>query len=57
MTCSACSSSIENHFNKILNKGIFEINISLLTNKLTVSYDPNELGPWFIMKEIEDIGF
>lgn len=57
MTCSACSSSIENHFNKMLNKGIFEINISLLTSKLTVSYDPNELGPRFIMKEIEDIGF
>ena len=59
MTCSSCSGSIEKHFQKLIseNKGIFEINVNLLLNKATVSFDPNIIGPRSIIEEIEDLGF
>lgn len=59
MTCSSCSSSIENHFKSLIleNKGIYEINVNLLLNKATVSFNPNIIGPRSIIDEIEDLGF
>ena len=59
MTCSSCSGSIEKHFKKLIseNKGIFEINVNLLLNKATFSFDPSVIGPRSIIEEIEDLGF
>mmetsp|Transcript_1220 Transcript_1220/g.2228 ORF Transcript_1220/g.2228 Transcript_1220/m.2228 type:complete len:271 (+) Transcript_1220:242-1054(+) len=62
MTCAACSGSIERHFmssgpNQTPMVGISSINISLLTNKAVVSYDPRVIKQRDIISEIEDLGF
>ena len=56
MTCTNCSSAIENHFKNSV-KGAIGISVSLLTNKATVKHDLNLLRPRKIIEEIGDLGF
>ena len=55
MTCASCSGAIEKHFNQL--EGINSIAVSLLTNKASIFYDSDVIGPRKIISEIEDIGF
>lgn len=41
MTCSACSSTIQNGVNKL--NGIKEAQVNLLANKMMVEYDENQI--------------
>ena len=56
MTCTNCSSAIENHFRSAVD-GAIETNVNLLTNKMTIKHDQNVLRPRQIISEIEDLGF
>ncbi|ANB15279.1 Cu(2+)-transporting P-type ATPase CCC2 [Sugiyamaella lignohabitans] len=56
MTCSACSSSIENALSQV--NGVKSATVSLTTEEARIAYDPNiVLGPRVLISAIEDIGF
>ena len=56
MTCSSCSSAIENHFRNSF-EGVIGVKVSLLTNKAVVNHDQAKIRPRKIIEEIEDLGF
>ena len=56
MTCTNCSSAIENHFNTSV-EGAISISVSLMTNKAVIKHDLSLLRPRKIISEIEDLGF
>ncbi|CAD7965635.1 unnamed protein product [Amoebophrya sp. A25] len=55
MTCSACSSAIENMLRKT--KGVEQAHVLLLLNKAVVSYDPTFVKANDLAENVEDIGF
>lgn len=55
MSCAACSSSVERVTRKL--PGVKESTVSLPTEKLTITYDPNELSVRDIKKAVEKAGF
>ena len=55
MTCSACSSRIEKGVSKLT--GVQEVNVNLLTNRMSVTVDPTQIDAGRIAAEVTDIGY
>ena len=54
MTCSSCVSSLESAL-KI--PGVNHVKVSLLTNSVSITYNPNEIGNRDLISIIQDLGF
>lgn len=55
MSCAACSSNIEKTVSKL--KGIKKIHVSLLTNSMKVSYEPNLVSVEKITETVKSLGY
>ncbi len=55
MTCAACQANVTRCVQKL--EGVEEVNVSLLANQMTVSYDENEVEQQAIVQAVEDIGY
>lgn len=55
MTCSSCSTSVEQNIGKL--DGVISCQVSLSLEEATIDYDSNVIGIRSIMNEIEDLGF
>ncbi len=55
MTCSACSAHVEKAVCKL--SGVEKAAVSLLTNGMTVAYDPTQTGPEEIIRAVEAGGY
>lgn len=55
MTCSACSSSIENRISKL--PGVNKASVNLLTNTMDVDYDEKQVDDSVITKNVEELGY
>lgn len=55
MTCSACSSSIENRISKL--PGVNKASVNLLTNTMDVDYDEKQVNDNIITKNVEELGY
>lgn len=55
MTCSACSARIEKAITKM--DGVKNVNVNLLKNSMTASFDGSVTGADKIIKKIEDTGY
>lgn len=55
MTCSACTSSIENGLSKL--PGVSSVSVSLTTETCKIEFDRTLIGPRELVENIEDIGF
>lgn len=55
MTCSACSASVERNVKKL--DGVKAVNVSLLTNSMTVDYDDKNTDSGKIIKAVVDAGY
>ncbi len=55
MTCSACSARIEKSVSRL--SGIEKAEVNLLTNSMTVNYDPKILDEVSIIKAVEKSGY
>ena len=55
MTCAACQANVTRCVSKL--DGVDDVNVSLLANQMTVSYDESRLGPEAIMQAVEKIGY
>ena len=55
MTCSACSARIEKGVSGM--EGAQEVNVNLLKNSMTVTYDENRTDPQQIIDKVVDIGY
>eukprot|EP01025_Chloroclados_australasicus_P021671 TRINITY_DN22727_c0_g1_i7.p1 TRINITY_DN22727_c0_g1~~TRINITY_DN22727_c0_g1_i7.p1 ORF type:complete len:1004 (+),score=157.35 TRINITY_DN22727_c0_g1_i7:25-3012(+) len=55
MTCSSCSTSVENVL--LSQNGVQKASVNLLAGKATIRYDPDIIGIRDLMNAIEDAGF
>ena len=55
MTCAACSASVDRSVRKL--PGIQSVNVSLLTNSMTVDYDPAILDSSRIIQAVRSAGY
>ena len=55
MTCAACQANVTRCVQKL--EGVEEVNVSLLANQMTVSYDESKLNAENIVQAVEDIGY
>jgi len=55
MTCSSCVAHVEKSVKKL--EGIQQVQVNLLTNSMTVSYDENAIESKVIEKSVEDAGY
>ena len=55
MTCSACSSAVQNGVNKL--SGVKEAQVNLLANKMFVEYDENIVSSSIIIDTVTDLGY
>jgi len=55
MTCASCVANVERSVNKL--NGIKSVNVNLLTNSMSVTYNENQLNSTFIEKSVEDAGY
>ncbi len=55
MTCAACQANITRAMNKL--EGMDEVNVSLLANQMTVSFDEEQLDSAAIIKAVRGIGY
>lgn len=55
MTCSSCVAHVEKSVKKL--QGIQQVQVNLLTNSMTVSFDENAIGSENIEKSVEDAGY
>ncbi len=55
MSCSACSSHIENAVNKL--DGIITVQVNLLSNTMDVNYDENIINTQQIIQAVENSGY
>ena len=55
MTCAACQANVTRCVQKL--EGVNEVNVSLLANQMTVSYDENRVDGEEIVKAVETIGY
>lgn len=51
MTCASCVHNIENKL--LRTRGVFEVSVSLATQKAQVKFDPEVLGARDIIRSIE----
>lgn len=55
MTCAACQAAVTRAVKKL--DGIEEVNVSLMTNSMEVSYNPDLVGDINIIKAVENAGY
>ena len=55
MTCSSCSNCIENALNK--KDGVTEASVNLTTEKASITYDSDVIGPRDLIKIVTEVGF
>ncbi len=55
MTCAACQANVTRCVQKL--NGIEDVNVSLLANQMTVTYDENALDPQTIIGAVKEIGY
>ena len=55
MTCSACSAHVEKAVNKL--EAVNKAEVSLMTNSMSVDYDPDALSPQDIIHAVEQAGY
>lgn len=55
MTCAACQANVTRCVQKL--DGVSDVNVSLLANQMTVSYDENQVTPDVIVHAVEQIGY
>ena len=55
MTCAACQANVTKCVTKLV--GVEEVNVSLLANQMTVSYDESQVNPGDIIQAVEKIGY
>lgn len=55
MTCAACQANVTKCVTKLA--GVEEVNVSLLANQMTVSYDESQVNPGDIIQAVEKIGY
>jgi len=55
MTCAACSARIEKAVQKA--DGVLSVQVNLLTNSMSVEYDPAQTQPERIIRAVEDAGY
>ncbi len=55
MTCAACQANVTRCVQKL--DGVDNVNVSLLANQMTVSYDDEKLKPEQIMSAVREIGY
>lgn len=55
MTCSACTNAIQDAFKDL--PTVQTVNVSLLNNSMTITFDENGLNTAQIMEMIEDLGY
>lgn len=55
MTCSACVAHVEKSVSKL--EGVKGVNVNLLTNSMTVSFDELHLSPEVIEESVESAGY
>ncbi|MFA6649227.1 MAG: heavy metal-associated domain-containing protein, partial [Candidatus Izemoplasmatales bacterium] len=54
MTCAACSASVDRSVKKV--RGVNSVNVSLLTNSMSVEYDENIISTDMIIKAVKNSG-
>ena len=55
MTCAACQANVTRCVQKL--DGVEDVNVSLLANQMTVSYDEHKLRPENIISAVEGAGY
>ena len=55
MTCAACQANVTRCVQKL--EGVEDVNVSLLANQMTVSYDESKVGPEKIIDAVTQIGY
>ena len=55
MTCAACQANVTRCVSKL--EGVADVNVSLLANQMTVSYDETKIGEEDIVQAVEKIGY
>ncbi len=55
MTCAACQANVTRCVSKL--EGVEDVNVSLLANQMTVSYDETKTGPDQIEAAVREIGY
>ncbi len=55
MTCADCQANVTRCVSKL--EGVEEVNVSLLANQMTVSYDESKVGEEDIIQAVEKIGY
>ena len=55
MTCAACQANVTRCMQKL--DGVDEVNVSLLANQMTVSYDETKLNSAVIIQQVKEIGY
>ncbi len=55
MTCSACSAHVDKAVRKL--DGVTEVNVNLLSNSMTVEYDPGKTSPQAIEEAVAAAGY
>ena len=55
MTCAACQANVTRCVSKL--EGVEDVNVSLLANQMTVSYDETKLQPDTIVQAVEKVGY
>lgn len=55
MSCAACSSAVERVTRKLT--GVESSDVNLTTNRMTITYDENQVTPEMIMEKVERAGF
>ena len=55
MTCAACQANVTRCVQKL--QGVEEVNVSLLANQMTVTYDESALDPQTIIGAVKEIGY
>ena len=55
MTCSACSSAVNRAVSKL--DAVSQVNVNLMTNSMSVSYDENVMTDKDIIRAVEDAGY
>ncbi len=55
MTCAACQANVTRCVQKL--EGVEDVNVSLLANQMTVSYDEKQVNPETIIQAVKHIGY
>ena len=55
MTCAACQANVSRRVQKV--PGVQEVDVSLLANQMTVTYDSSAVSPGQLCAAVSEIGY